>query len=784
MSFRFSSKLLLSLVIIFSYIVPFGTAFAAQSVMPAPANIFITNNLAPTADSVQITGLAVGDVVKVYPDSSSSTVLATGTVSAGTGITLSVAQLGTSAGTCFITVTSPSYSESYRAAKYFQGEPVTAPFAPGNISITNNVAGTADTVTVQGLAVGDVVKVYTDTITPTAIATGTVPAGNAKVTVSIPQIGTAAGSLYITVTTAGKGESGRVYKSFAKEPASTAPNVGNIKVVNNMAGTADTITISRVTVGDIVKVYTDQVNPTPIVQGTVASGNVLTLSYTQLGIIDGSVFVTITSPSKAESQRIEKVYSAEPTSTALSPANIIIQHTPGSASASVLVKELVAGTIVKIYSDNSTTTSMASGTVAAGGNSVLINVGSLGTSGGTLYVTITAPGGYESARTSKLFDADPTTDMLTPGQITITNNLTGTADTIKVTGLSAGDVVSLYNGQYDASAIATATVPAGSTIATLTVADLGEGAGVVYLAAKHGSLAEGSRTAKSYSAQVSTAPANVSNISITNNVVGTSDVVHVTGIAAGSTVNIYTDPVTTTVFASGVVPAGNNSLDISIPQIGGTSGYIYVTVKGPGMVESRRIGKAYSSENGTSQPDRNNIVVSHNVGIPSTVTVGGLTAGDVVKVFGDSAATELLGSSTVAAGAFNVTIPVGTLPEGYGVIYVTVKRGAMQESRVTAKVYGAQAQTTQPSVANTIVKNNVGVTDTVTVTGLTAGDVVKVYSSVASTTAIGTATVAAGAINVTINISQLGVDSTYIYVTNTSSGKLESIRAKIFVPAE
>ena len=114
------------------------------------------------------------------------------------------------------------------------------------ISVLNNITGTNDTVTVQGLHGGDIVNVYANSTTQTAIGTETLllnQTTGTAVTVNIPQLGTTAGTIYVSVTSPGMSESTRTGIAYAAESNDSSLNV----VVNNpngVAGTQVTVTIN------------------------------------------------------------------------------------------------------------------------------------------------------------------------------------------------------------------------------------------------------------------------------------------------------------------------------------------------------------------------------------------------------------------------------------------------------------------------------------------------------------------------------------------------------------
>ncbi|MGG0884345.1 hypothetical protein ABE215_02290 [Brevibacillus parabrevis] len=92
----------------------------------------------------------------------------------------------------------------------------------------------------------------------------------------------------------------------------TAPDVATIAVTNNPVGTNDTVVVSSLVAGDVVKVYDAATNGTKIGEATVAVGQTsATVTITQLGVASGSVWVTVTNTGKTESNRVEQTYSAE-----------------------------------------------------------------------------------------------------------------------------------------------------------------------------------------------------------------------------------------------------------------------------------------------------------------------------------------------------------------------------------------------------------------------------------------------------------------------------------------
>ncbi|MBB3073301.1 hypothetical protein FHS14_006340, partial [Paenibacillus baekrokdamisoli] len=213
-------------------------------------------------------------------------------------------------GTAYVTVTKANKLESARTAKVYVTEPVSVAPVAANITATNNKVGVDDKVVVTGLAAGDVVNVYSVATGGTAIGTATVADGATEATVTIDQLGAAAGNVYVSVKSAGKLESTRTAKAYETEI--TAPAVAaNIVVLNN-DGASDIVRVTGLEAGDVVTVYNVATGGTSVGTATVANGKTsVNVLIDQLSVNAGKVYVTITKGNKAESTRVVKDYIAE-----------------------------------------------------------------------------------------------------------------------------------------------------------------------------------------------------------------------------------------------------------------------------------------------------------------------------------------------------------------------------------------------------------------------------------------------------------------------------------------
>ncbi|KAF0821743.1 hypothetical protein V7200_07235 [Cytobacillus firmus] len=192
--------------------IPYSFKLYMQTPGLASSKITVTNHKGKK-DSIRISGIKKGDVIKVYNASTKGKLIAQKT-STGSADIISVNQIGEKAGKIYVTVTSPSMTESKRTAVSFTGEQTNA-VKSSQVKITNNKSK-KDVITVSKLKKGDVVKVYN------ASKGGKLLAKSGKVTktsaaISISQLGKKAGSVYITVQSEGMKESARVKVSYKGE---------------------------------------------------------------------------------------------------------------------------------------------------------------------------------------------------------------------------------------------------------------------------------------------------------------------------------------------------------------------------------------------------------------------------------------------------------------------------------------------------------------------------------------------------------------------------------------
>lgn len=751
-----------------------------KNVSPDSDNISIINNVG-TSDSIKVTGVSNGDIVNVYDAAKAGNLL--GTATAGTydtEITVPVTQLGSTAGSVYITVTSENKLESDRTQVDYTAEAQSTALLAENLTVVNN-AGMSDAVSVTNLSGGETINVYDALKAGSLLGTATAGTFDSSVSISITQLGTSAGSIYATVTVKSKLESSRTKVDYTEEMKTTALTSDVIEIVNN-AGISDTVKVTGLSGSETIKVYDSATGGTLLGSATASTySSYITLTIDQLGTAAGSVYVTVAKKGYGESSRVRSDYLTESKSAATDSSNIVIQNNAG-ASDTVEINGLSGGDMVYVYSSATGGTLLGSATVGDYETYVTVTMTQLGTKAGNAYVSVKSEGKLESSRTEVPYAAEQTSDAPLSGNITITNNA-GFADTIEVTYLEDGDYVKVYDAATSGNLLGTGTVDDGDTEATVEISQLGTSAGTVYISVTSDNKLESSRSAVTYLAETVTDDPDTSNIIVVNNA-NMADTVTVMFLDEGDTVHVYNTANGGKLFGSATVEEGETQAEVSISQLGEEAGNVYVSITGYGEQESGRTKVGYTAEQQSDPLSSSNVYVTNNAGMSDSVTVSYLDESDIIKIYSSSTGSTVLGSATVASGYSEVTIKISQLGEEAGTVYLTVTGYGKLESTRIAVLYTEEPTSDAPEEGNVTINNNSGKSDTVYVTGLTEGDIVKVYNAAYDGSLLGNATVQEDYTSVTIKISQLGIASGTVYISVTSPGAYESLRTAIDYNAE
>ncbi|MCD1262056.1 hypothetical protein B5M42_025210, partial [Paenibacillus athensensis] len=174
----------------------------------------------------------------------------------------------------------------------------------------------------------------------------------------------------------------------------------------------------------------------------------------------------------------------------------------------------------------------------------------------------------------------------------------------------------------------------------------------------------------------------------------------------GNVVNVYAKTDDVKPLATATVAATATSATLSIAQLGADGGKVYISVLALGKTVSERLEVSFDKEPQTDAPTGSNVTYTNNLGIPDTVKVTSLVAGDIVKVYKHGDLKTLLGTGTVAAGKTDVTISLKDTGATAGSVDLTVTTKNKRESQVYEAAYEATPQTAKLKAEAVVATNN------------------------------------------------------------------------------
>lgn len=366
-------------------------------------------------------------------------------------------------------------------------------------------------------------------------------------------------------------------------------------------------------------------------------------------------------------------------------------------------------------------------------------------------------------------------------KVTITNNTTG-ADIVKVEGLKEGQTVKVYNSKAaDRKPIGQATVKKGTTVAEVKVSKgIPDTGGTIYITV--------TLESEDYAGTVESAPQTASVVTdkvyIVNNH-GLKDTVTIKGLSDKTVVTVTeeTYPVTSTVYkvlGKGTKTTKNDDVVINVSQLKaeGAAGKVRIILQEPNKIASEAVLVPFDAEKTTSVTNvayevYNNYLLKDTIKLYEKTAGDDISVGDIITVYSTADHSKKLGSVKVTtADSFTISIAKLTTTGAGGTVYATLKKVGQKESDNIEVTFGDEPVTTAPSVSDLAYKNNVGSTDTITVSNVKTGDVITLYNG---TTKLLTKTVTTGtSITITTKLNPLG--ATTYGVTKKSTGEKESAK--------
>ncbi|WP_254112692.1 Ig-like domain-containing protein [Bacillus pumilus] len=270
------------------------------------------------------------------------------------------------------------------------------------------------------------------------------------------------------------------------------------------------------------------------------------------------------------------------------------------------------------------------------------------------------------------------TSPLLSSQVKVTNNK-GKNDTVTIKGIKKQSVIKIFKQASGGKAIAQQT--ASSSNVTISLKQLGQTNGTLYISMKEPSLKESNRVSIRYQGEKSDVlKANQVKI---NNLKNKKDVITVSKIKKKDVIKVYS---TNGKLLATSKPANSSSIKLYVKQVGVKSGKVLVTRSSDRMMESGKQAVSFKGEP-SSALKGSQINIVNNKKKNDVITVSKLAKQDLVKVYNQSG--KLIGKSTFSKGQV-VKVSIKQLGAKRGKVYVTVTGKGMSESGKTVKTFKAE----------------------------------------------------------------------------------------------
>jgi len=588
---------------------------------------------------------------------------------------------------------------------------------------------TTDTVTAADIAPGTIVRVYD--VNGVLLGQAVNEGGTAgDVVVAIDTNLANKQQLFVTQQVAGELESAKM-GVIAHFDQSAAP----IYVAAN--ATDDTVTVTNVPAGATVTVYDedDEVIGTATNNGAAAGTVIVEIEN---GLNDKTnVKVTITEPNKSESEpttAVVLVQSEWPNDT-----SIVAKGTEGT----VTVSDVPAEATIIVYDKDG----KELGRLKQGEKAGPLTLENLQDMGEEIYVSILIDGQLESDKASQLVTYEQS-EPLTAGQV----SANATNNTVEVTDVAPGTTIIVYDDQPKVIGTATNTGNASGTVIVELSIDLADGDSV--FVSKKDSDKSASETIEVIAAYMQSAKP----VTVVAN--ASTDTVTVTNVPPGATVTVYDE-----VGEIGTATNNGETAGTVIVMIGGglnDGTIVKVTITEPNKSESEETEAATQTK--SVWPNDSSIEAD---GTKGKVTVEHVPAGAMIIVY-DKDGKEL-----------------GRLKQGETAGPLTLENLQGMGDQIQVSIVIAGQLESAPQQANVVYKQSAALletaitanatNDTVTVTNVPAGAVIKVYDEDGEL--IGTAANEedeAGSVVVTITSAGGLTDGQAVDVTITERNKTES----------
>lgn len=362
-------------------------------------------------------------------------------------------------------------------------EPTSSVISDSNITVINNYKK-KDVIKFNHLQNNRTYTIYDDPNLENKIVS--FQASSSSKTVTVQQLGIAAGAVYITEKQSEYGESVPIKVSYKAEqlPAISSKNV----TVKNNFNANDQIVLKGLTKGLTYTIYSD-VNLKNKLASFTATSSSKTLSIKQIGSKAGNVYIVV-SKNGYKSSALTKVSYSKEKIVALPAKNVTI--TNNKKGDKIRFKGLMKGFTYTVYSDRKLTKRVISFT--AKNMTKIVNVKQIGPKKGAVYVEV-RKSGYLSSNATKVNFSGERTSAISKRNVEIKNKKK--ADTIKLSGLKKGTTIVIYKDVKKLKKLISFKVT--NSKKTLKIKQLGKNSGKIYITTQLPGYRVSTTTAVSYS---------------------------------------------------------------------------------------------------------------------------------------------------------------------------------------------------------------------------------------------------------------------------------------------
>ncbi len=552
----------------------------------------------------------------------------------------------------------------------------------------------------------------------------------------------------------------------------SAPSSQNIVLsANNTVNTGGSIGISPAGAGN--SVWLAPAGTTVFTAGpdkTTASGTAMSISVPANA---GTYYVyVIDSAGNISQASTNTVTVVIPPPTAPTSLSLITPPvSPGTNPyPTIRVSGVAGGDTVKLFIDATCTTLKTQGSIPPGDTFIDFNLSLLDGSY-TFYANRTNANGTSPCSTASVsYMLDSTAPTLTTVSISSSNSnsaslaTTGDTVTLSITGSEPLGTPSVTMGGVSATVTGSgASYTAGITVGALAQGAIGFSVAYSDVAGNPGNIV--TATTDSSSVTIDTAaPANENTVLSGSSSVSSGSSVTIAAAGAGNTV--WLAPAGTTVFAAGadMTTASGTATSIAAPTAPGTYHLYVIDSAGNISVASTNTVTVTS---GAIPNAPTSIALAVTLPSPSydttpTFDIGGVTSGNTVRLFTDSACMVQVSSGTASSATIRLTSMA--LAEGAYTFYANAANAAGVSTCSTASA-SYVVDTTPPSITAITISS-----DNATPTLAKMGDTITLSLTVSEDLGISTVYIAGTALN--LNGSGTNYTATYSVIASSTNGQV------------